>query len=63
MEQQISTREQLTEIMHTNRITFSALAKDIGIAMNTLMGFVRDEKMVQFRTFSKIQDYVIKSIK
>lgn len=60
MEQQNTIRNDLTKIMNRDKITFIGLAKDIGIALNTLFCFLRKEKLVQFRTLSKIHDYVIK---
>lgn len=61
MEQQQTIRSDLTTIMNADKITFMQLAKDIGIAIGTLFNFVRNEKIVQFRTLSKIQDYVLKN--
>jgi len=60
MDKQCTLRGNLTLIMNRDKLTFKRLSKDIGIALNTLFCFLREEKPVQFRTLSKISDYVIK---
>lgn len=53
-------RDRLEEIRMNTGYSQQQLSKDIGIGLSTIGWFLRNEREIHHRTYSKILKYVIK---
>jgi len=60
VEDQQEIRDRLLKVLKENPQGLSSLSKEIGVSLNTIFGFLRDEKNVDFIRLVKIEKWIKK---
>jgi len=59
-QEQKELRERLMSVMRKHHINMSIISKELGINFPTISKFLQQDKKIQWKTFCRLSDFVVK---